>query len=200
MSEAPDWMTPQALPTLKQGKNVLAVVAQFLSDQSGRRPAKQFAKIIDWAGTLRLRKRMQKLIFLLQAAGCPLDADYDFHKYGPYSQDVARLTDELTRVGLLEEEVQRHPFGEHYCYSLSQKTKQQMTDYEESTRGSRTGPTDGPVRRTGPQHVRNRSEGAGGLINHRLLPPARARLGRIHRGNSEIQGTHRAGCLAWSGR
>ncbi len=25
MSEAPDWMTPQALPTLKQGKNVLAV-------------------------------------------------------------------------------------------------------------------------------------------------------------------------------
>ena len=96
----------------------------------------QLAKIIDWAGTLRSRKRMQKLIFLLQAAGCPLDADYDFHKYGPYSQDVARLTDELTREGLLEEEVQRHPFGEHYCYSLSQKTKQQMTDYEESTRGS----------------------------------------------------------------
>ena len=25
MSGAPDWMTPQALPTLKQGKNVLAV-------------------------------------------------------------------------------------------------------------------------------------------------------------------------------
>ena len=96
----------------------------------------QLAKIIDWAGTLRSRKRMQKLIFLLQAAGCPLDADYDFHKYGPYSQDVARLTDELTREGLLEEEVQRHRFGEHYCYSLSQKTKQQMTDYEESTRGS----------------------------------------------------------------
>ena len=96
----------------------------------------QLAKIIDWAGTLRWRKRMQKLIFLLQAAGCPLDADYDFHKYGPYSQDVARLTDELTREGLLEEEVQRHRFGEHYCYTLSQKTKQQMTDYEESTRGS----------------------------------------------------------------
>ena len=79
----------------------------------------QLAKIIDWAGILRSRKRMQKLIFLLQAAGCPLDADYDFHKYGPYSQDVARLTDELTREGLLEEEVQRHPFGKQYCASTS---------------------------------------------------------------------------------
>ena len=92
----------------------------------------QLAKIIDWAGTLRSRKRMQKLIFLLQAAGCPLDADYDFHKYGPYSQDVARLTDELTREGLLEEEVVGHPFVEHYSYFLPQKTKPQMTEYEES--------------------------------------------------------------------
>jgi len=64
----------------------------------------QLAKIVDWAGKLRSRKRMQKPIFLLQAAGYPLDADYDFHKYGPYSRDVARLTDEFTREGLLEEE------------------------------------------------------------------------------------------------
>ncbi len=96
----------------------------------------QLAKIIDWAGTLRSRKRMQKLIFLLQAAGCPLDADYDFHKYGPYSQDVARLTDELTREGLLAEEVDSHPFGEQYSYSLSQKTKEQVTDYEQSAKGT----------------------------------------------------------------
>ena len=41
----------------------------------------QLAKIVQWAGTLRSRKRMQKMIFLLKAAGCPLDADYDLHHY-----------------------------------------------------------------------------------------------------------------------
>jgi uncharacterized protein YwgA len=30
---------------------------------------------------------MQKLIFMLQAAGCPLDADYDLHHYGPFRED-----------------------------------------------------------------------------------------------------------------
>ena len=95
----------------------------------------QLAKIVDWAGTLRSQKRMQKLIYLLQAAGCPLDADYDFHNHGPYSFDVARLTDELTREGLLEDSKEGEPFGERYSYSLPQETKQQMTADEESTRG-----------------------------------------------------------------
>jgi uncharacterized protein len=97
----------------------------------------QLAKIVDWAGTMHSRKRMQKMVFLLQAASCPLDADYDFHRYGPYSQDVARLTDEMTREGLLEEEVKSHPFGEQYSYSLPQKTKEQMTDYEGGAKGSK---------------------------------------------------------------
>ncbi len=96
----------------------------------------QLAKIIGWAGTLRSRKRMQKLIFLLKAAGCPLDADYELHNYGPYPFDVARLTDELTREGLLKEEAEGHPPGERYNYSLPHQTKQQMTEYEESIRGS----------------------------------------------------------------
>jgi hypothetical protein len=32
----------------------------------------QLAKIVDWAGTLETRKRMQKVVYLLQVAGCPL--------------------------------------------------------------------------------------------------------------------------------
>ena len=71
----------------------------------------QLAKIVQWAGTLRSRKRMQKMIFLLKAAGCPLDADYDLHHYGPYSQDVARLTDEMVREKLLCETTERAPYG-----------------------------------------------------------------------------------------
>ena len=41
-----------------------------------------------------------------------------------------------TREGLLREEVEGHPFGERYNYSLPQRTKKQMSDYEGSARGS----------------------------------------------------------------
>jgi hypothetical protein len=30
---------------------------------------------VDWAGTLHLRKRIQKVVYLLQVAGCPLEAE-----------------------------------------------------------------------------------------------------------------------------
>lgn len=42
----------------------------------------QLAKLISWAGTLHSRKKMQKVVFMLQAAGCPLDAEFYLHLYG----------------------------------------------------------------------------------------------------------------------
>jgi uncharacterized protein len=95
----------------------------------------QLAKIVQWTGKLRSRKRMQKMVFLLQAAGCPLDAEYDLHYYGPYSQDVAQLADELTRANLLAEEVETRPQGEQYSYTLPQKSIDQIQRYEADPRG-----------------------------------------------------------------
>jgi uncharacterized protein YwgA len=92
----------------------------------------QLAKIVDWAGTLHSRKRMQKVVYLLQAGGCPLMADYTLHHYGPYSHEVARLTDEMVRSKLLEESSESTPYGVQYAYRLSDSTKQQLDEYEES--------------------------------------------------------------------
>jgi uncharacterized protein YwgA len=96
----------------------------------------QLAKIVEWAGTIHSRKRMQKLVFLLQAAGCPLDADYDLHHYGPYSQDVARLTDGMVREQLLDERMEAHTYGEQYSYRLSPESSRQIAAYEASPPGS----------------------------------------------------------------
>ena len=96
----------------------------------------QLGKIVEWAGTFHSRKRMQKLVFLLQAAGCPLDADYELHHYGPYSQDVARLTDGMVREGLLEERMETHPYGEQYSYRLSAESIRQIAEYEAGPRGA----------------------------------------------------------------
>ncbi|MFI5455319.1 MAG: hypothetical protein ACHRXM_07680 [Isosphaerales bacterium] len=93
----------------------------------------QLAKIVDWAGTLATRKRMQKVVYLLKVAGCPLEADYTLHHYGPYSQEVARLTDEMVRTNLLEEKSETSPFGVQYSYHLPEATKRKLDDYERST-------------------------------------------------------------------
>jgi uncharacterized protein len=96
----------------------------------------QLAKIVQWMGTFRSRKRMQKLIFMLQPAGCSLDAEYELHHYGPYSQDVARLTGELVSEKLLDETSESHPYGEQYSYTLSENASQQIVRYEASPTGS----------------------------------------------------------------
>jgi uncharacterized protein YwgA len=90
----------------------------------------QLGKIVEWAGTLQSRKRMQKLVFLLQAAGCPLDVDYDLHHYGPYSEDLARLTDLMVDERLLEERMEVRPYGEQYSYRLSPESIRQIAEYE----------------------------------------------------------------------
>lgn len=91
----------------------------------------QLAKLVDWAGgTLHSRKRMQKVIYLLQVAGCGLHADYILHHYGPYSQEVARLTDEMVRTGLLEEMSEPSSIGVQYSYRLPESTRRKLDDYE----------------------------------------------------------------------
>jgi uncharacterized protein YwgA len=95
----------------------------------------QLAKLVQWAGTLKSRKRLQKVVFLLQAAGCPLDAEFYLHHYGTYSEEVARLTDEMVRLELFKETSEPFMGGEKYSYQLSQTARQQLTELQKTQRG-----------------------------------------------------------------
>jgi uncharacterized protein YwgA len=92
----------------------------------------QLAKLVQWAGTFQSRKRMQKVCFLLQANGCPLELDFYLDSIGPYSQDLAQLTDEMRVRGLLEEEAEGSEFHQRFNYRLAQKAKKQLAEIEES--------------------------------------------------------------------
>ncbi|WP_437200898.1 hypothetical protein [Planctomicrobium sp. SH664] len=93
----------------------------------------QLAKLVEWAETLESRKRMQKVVYMLQAAGCNLQADFYLHHYGPYSDDVAGLNDQMVQSGLLVEQEGQTAFGRaKYSYRLSPSTLQQIRDLEES--------------------------------------------------------------------
>lgn len=85
---------------------------------------------MQWAGTLRARKRMQKVVYLLQAAGCPLGADYRLHRFGPYSQEVAQLSDELAGLGVLQEERIENTAGQQYNYTLTEEGAKALADAE----------------------------------------------------------------------
>jgi hypothetical protein len=81
----------------------------------------QLATLLFWAGEngLQGRKRLQKVVFFLQDAGCQLDCDYILHRFGPYSRDVADRCDEMVGAGLLEEKVQEFNGLTQYQYTLS---------------------------------------------------------------------------------
>jgi uncharacterized protein YwgA len=91
----------------------------------------QLATLVKWSGTLHTRKRLQKVVYLLQSAGCNLDADFTLHHYGPYSPDVAGLTDDMVRAGLLTEEQAPNAKGFSYSYQLADTALRNLEHYQE---------------------------------------------------------------------
>jgi uncharacterized protein YwgA len=85
----------------------------------------QLATLLSWAGEggLQGRKRLQKVVFLLQTAGCPLGCRYTLHHFGPYSRDVAEACDELVAAGLVEESGGPKSNSMTYSYSLTPATR-----------------------------------------------------------------------------
>ena len=80
----------------------------------------QLATLLSWAGVAGIqgRKRLQKIVFFLQKAGCPLDCHYTLHHFGPYSRDVADACDEMVAAGLIEETVEPQNGVVQYAYTL----------------------------------------------------------------------------------
>ena len=93
----------------------------------------QLARLVEWSGgKLETRKRLQKVVFLLQAAGCPFDVRYTLHLYGPYSRDVAELTDQMVQANLLDEkEGGNSRGGRTFSYELSEGARDQLKEFDE---------------------------------------------------------------------
>jgi uncharacterized protein YwgA len=99
----------------------------------------QLAKLVQWSGRggLQTRKRLQKVVSLLRAAGCPIEAEYTLHLYGPYSIDVAQRTDEMVAAKLLEETPGDNGMGgTTFSYRLSKQVEAQLPKLDaEPSRG-----------------------------------------------------------------
>lgn len=90
----------------------------------------QLATLLSWAGNggLQGRKRLQKVVFFLQEAGCPLDCRYTLHHFGPYSRDVADACDEIVAAGLVNEIAESQNGVTQYTYALKPSTRDLVAD------------------------------------------------------------------------
>lgn len=83
------------------------------------------AKLVEWSGDegLKGRKRLQKMVYFLQAAGWDLGAEYSLHHFGPYSRDVAEASDDLVAMGVIDERDEQIPTNGssvlQYIYTLN---------------------------------------------------------------------------------
>jgi uncharacterized protein len=95
----------------------------------------QLGKLVQWAGKLNTRKKMQKVAYLLKVAGCPIEAEFRLHHFGPYSSDVAQTTDVLVRLEMLKEERSGNMAGRQFNYELSAEAEKSLIAYESSPEG-----------------------------------------------------------------
>nr|WP_239584215.1 YwgA family protein [Aquibacillus albus] len=49
------------------------------------------------------RKKLQKMIYILKKCGIPFEEKYEFHFYGPYSEELTLRIEELCNLGFISE-------------------------------------------------------------------------------------------------
>ncbi|MCB1100475.1 MAG: hypothetical protein KDN22_33235 [Verrucomicrobiae bacterium] len=93
----------------------------------------QLATLLSWSGEEGFpgRKRLQKVVFFLQQAGCDLQCHYTLHHFGPYSRDVADTCDEMVAAGLVEETGGPKKGSMLYAYKLKPEILKLVNDAPE---------------------------------------------------------------------
>ena len=63
------------------------------------------------------RKKIQKMVYLLQETGAPFGQDFRLHRYGPYSSELQIELDQLHEAALIDQEFK----GDSYYFRLTGK-------------------------------------------------------------------------------
>lgn len=74
------------------------------------------------------RKKIQKMVHLLEAAGTRMPFKYEYHYYGPYSADLQAELNDLVQQKFLDEK----PDGDAYIYEITDKGRKFKEMLEQS--------------------------------------------------------------------
>lgn len=73
------------------------------------------------AESVKGRKKLQKLIYILQKCRVPFKEKFQFHFYGPYSEELTLRVEELCNLHLIQESKEDKGNYSRYNYSITEE-------------------------------------------------------------------------------
>lgn len=87
-------------------------------------------KVFSSAGEVIGRKKLQKMIYIAKKIDYPFYEKYNFHFYGPYSEELTLRIEELCNLGFIEEVREKKGGYYQYRYSLTGSGEEFLSNYE----------------------------------------------------------------------
>lgn len=75
---------------------------------------------ISTAGEISGRKKLQKIVYIAKKLSFPFHEKFQFHFYGPYSEELTLRIEELCDMGYLNEVKEKKAGYYQYCYSITE--------------------------------------------------------------------------------
>ena len=76
--------------------------------------------VISTAGEISGRKKLQKIVYIAKKLSFPFHEKFQFHFYGPYSEELTLRIEELCDMGYLNEVKEKKAGYYQYCYSITE--------------------------------------------------------------------------------
>ncbi|WP_080872308.1 YwgA family protein [Oceanobacillus timonensis] len=76
------------------------------------------------------RKKLQKMIYILQQNRVPFEEKYQFHFYGPYSEELTLRVEELCNLHFLDEEKEEKSNYHQYHYTITEDGQTFLNQFE----------------------------------------------------------------------
>ncbi|MEC3884997.1 YwgA family protein [Halobacillus litoralis] len=76
------------------------------------------------------RKKLQKMIYILKKCEIPFEERYQFHFYGPYSEELTLRVEEMCNLGFISETREEKKNYYQYRYQLTDSGRDFLTHYE----------------------------------------------------------------------
>ncbi len=87
----------------------------------------EHAKIVDFIATaegVTGRKKLQKMIYIMKKLDVPFQEKYEFHIYGPYSEELTARVEELCDMGFLSEALEDKGSYVQYKYDVTEEGRE----------------------------------------------------------------------------
>ncbi|MBA2175225.1 YwgA family protein [Halobacillus locisalis] len=76
------------------------------------------------------RKKLQKMIYILKKCEIPFEERYQFHFYGPYSEELTLRVEEMCNLGFISETKEEKKSYYQYRYKLTDNGQEFLEHYE----------------------------------------------------------------------